>query len=1170
MSFSGDCDAQGYVNVGFGESKTCTITNTRKTGKLFIDKVLFNNEGPGQPSDWTFTIGGVLGTWTNGQSLELTTGTYTITESTNIEGYSVMSVAGACSNLNGSSATLTIGVEDQHCIFTNARDKGSAQVHKRIDLNGDGDWIDTNENSDTYANNNGFSWELDGALRAYGTTVTDLATTMSNYYHTFSEYMPSGYRFVSWYNTNEAGRSCSNPNGTTLPSRLTITKNTTTEITLCNARDMGTVTIIKDAINPSDQNFRFDTNLPGGYFELEDDGYDHNGGTEESKTWNVPVGAYYVSERLQSGWKLGDISCETTGEWGVRDDNHSIAFTVRSGQNITCTFHNTELGKIKGFKFHDRNADGSWDWFEPGIANWSIYLEQNGLPGYQAGEPITQTSSNHWSYGWYEFDNLMPGDYQVCELMQKGWYNSTPVCQTTHLTPGDTDMVVFGNYQNGSITITKDVVTYNGNPVNDESGTEFTFHISSLLDTPVLSDGESQTIEGVMPGSYIISEDSNPAYDFGGCYVSSHERSRFTLNSGEQLSLICRNKQRTGDLEVTKFNDVNGNGTQDKDESVLSGWEINLEGQSSLTTNESGKVTFSQLLSGWYDLGETSQEDWTQINIDCDDEVVEEKVRESQNFSVYINPGTTTHCSIANQAKPVLTIEKTNDATGNKNPNDIVTYTLKLKLTGSDLENVQVTDVTPEGFTYIAGSWTSSLASVLEPSYASPGVWSLGSLKAGDVVTLTYQAKIKDGLDGGTYADIAWASGDSQGWSNILALGVDSSYIDQNFVGTSVTVNQDLTQSGNAKLEREIGGSVLGASTELPATGPDTAYLLLALLSLLAGLALLTGNKKMKKIIAILVTVSLYNLLTTPALAADPENNLSIRLEAPLTPTRDNEWKLSFSVLDRALRSPSVTCYVKKPSSGSYVSFGSAYSSTKVHGDNGSCQVNGDVMSEQGEYQFYALATAGSDSEESNYVTVKYDTSGPGTPNYYSKEHPSSCKYIIKFHTADDTGATTKVEIYSSDQKSFDTNSSTRVGTVNLGSNQDGSFTHDRADNCDKEWYYGVRAFDAAGNQSDFRGDEFVTVGTTTVLSSPVPGALVVTSANLGSVLGKKDEDSATTTSGEVLGEANPEVVNATDSTSAPVEAIKNMAKNRWFWLTLGAVVIITIIYVQIRRARKY
>lgn len=1168
------------ISMGLGETKTCTITNVRKTGRILIDKILF--DGPAKESDWDFTIGGISGLFKDGSFVTLDTGSYTISESGSVLGYSLAAVGGACSNKNGNAATLTVtptqGEDYNTCTFTNTRDTGSVRVNKQVDLNGDGDYYDYNEQSNTVANNLGFAWQIDGGSdHSMGSTQNNIPTTIPGVTHTITENSVSGYHLVGW-STNG---SCRNPN-TTTPITVTVNKGQLATVTLCNARDMGTVTIVKQATNQSDQNFSFETNLPGGHFELEDDGNDHNGGTEESRTWTVPVGAYTVTENVTPGWKLTYISCDTEGQWGVGDDKRSVRFDVIPGRNITCTFHNTQLGKIIGQKYHDKNADGNRDWFELGLASWQIFIDQNDNQIYDVGEPMQVTSSNHHSYGWYEFANLSPGDYTVCETMQGDWHNGSPLCQTTRLTPGDIDSLYFGNYQDGSITVRKDVITYDGRPISDESGTEFMFHIPELEASFALADGASHTTAGVRPGTYHIREDVLSAYDFAGCSIADDHRhdhewdhedrtrsyhehrddTRVVIGSGEDVTLVCRNKQRTGDLMVTKYNDLNGDGVRDENEPTLSGWQINLSGEESRTTGEDGTTTFSSLLLGTYNLSETIPEgsDWKQTNIVCDDIREDQKKSLSQEgYSVYVAAGTTTHCSIGNQQKPILRVQKSNNATGTKNHGDIVTYTMVVDLSGSSLTGVSLTDVTPEGFEYVAGSWTSSKAGVSEPNYGSPGVWNLGDMVPGDVITLTYQAKIGDSLDSGTYKDLAWANGTNASYGNILALGHDSTYVDDIFVGTDVTVSKDTKQTGQVNIERE--GEVLGASTELPATGPSSAWLLIAMASLLGGILLIFGKKSMKKsLLLAIVAIPLFSAAPR-VVASDPDNNLSVRLEQPSSPTRMNDWKLSYSVLDRLSRTPVVTCYVKKPGEGSFVSFDASHTSVKPEGDNYACHIDGSVMSNQGDYQFYVSVVSGSDSENSQTMTVNYDTNGPGTPGNYSKEHPSMCRWIIKFHTANDSGATSKVEIYSSDKANFATDNGTRVGSIDIGSDQGGTFIHDRADGCDKEWYYVIRAYDVIGNQSAHIGDEITR--NTVVAPSPVAGAVVITKS-AGSVLGKTDDHSNSTESGEVLGEVKDV---SGDTTSNPgrlastTNAVKNLVTNKFTWWILSILVALGIVY---------
>lgn len=58
-------------------------------------------------------------------------------------------------------------------------------------------------------------------------------------------------------------------------------------------------------------------------------------------------------------------------------------------------------------------------------------------------EPIESTDTTE---NGYCFEELDPGQYMVCEEMQEGWINSTPLCQQVVVEEGDSVGVNFGNY----------------------------------------------------------------------------------------------------------------------------------------------------------------------------------------------------------------------------------------------------------------------------------------------------------------------------------------------------------------------------------------------------------------------------------------------------------------------------------------------------------------------------------------------------------------------------------------------------------------------------------------------------------------------------------------------------------------------------------------------------
>ncbi|TML81924.1 MAG: hypothetical protein E6G04_00305 [Actinobacteria bacterium] len=106
-------------------------------------------------------------------------------------------------------------------------------------------------------------------------------------------------------------------------------------------------------------------------------------------------------------------------------------------------------GKVTGTKYNDLNINGSRNNGEPGLENWTISLVGTG------GTVTTKTDAN----GNYEFDDVEPGTYTVCETMQNTWSQSQPSsgadCSahgggkgySITIGLGDTVVRDFGNYQ---------------------------------------------------------------------------------------------------------------------------------------------------------------------------------------------------------------------------------------------------------------------------------------------------------------------------------------------------------------------------------------------------------------------------------------------------------------------------------------------------------------------------------------------------------------------------------------------------------------------------------------------------------------------------------------------------------------------------------------------------
>ena len=122
---SGACDESGDVTLAVGDDVTCTITNDDVAPKLTLKKhVVNNNGGTATAGQWTMHIkaGGndvagsspFAGAEDPGTTRSLNAGSYDVSESGGLSGYTQTSIGGDCS-ANG-SVTLAVGDEKTRTI----------------------------------------------------------------------------------------------------------------------------------------------------------------------------------------------------------------------------------------------------------------------------------------------------------------------------------------------------------------------------------------------------------------------------------------------------------------------------------------------------------------------------------------------------------------------------------------------------------------------------------------------------------------------------------------------------------------------------------------------------------------------------------------------------------------------------------------------------------------------------------------------------------------------------------------------------------------------------------------------------------------------------------------------------------------------------------------------
>lgn len=486
------------------------------------------------------------------------------------------------------------------------------------------------------------------------------------------------------------------------------------------------------------------------------------------------------------------------------------------------------------------------------------------------------------------------------------------------------------------------------------------------------------------------------------------------------------------------------------------------------TTRENGCVIFNDVPMGTYVVDEILKDGW--VNLD-----------NTRGATVQVD-GEDDRFALVNDdfSEVGLYITKTNFGWPTQlHTGGIVTYQLTLEAVGGSLDDVHLVDLPPAGF--IPGNFQAS--GIEPPTYASPGVWDIGSMEENEIITLTYDAVIQPEVDPGIYPDLAWAYGKNTAGQPVTAssksseFAINNGIVDDTFVGTQIEVVENGPSVKTEVDEETEEEEVLGASiTRLPATGASTVVLITVLVIMLIGTLLIALSRKKKFLLALPVFLLAALLVPGSAYAITPDPDLVVRLEKPAN-FFNEPFEITFVAMDtKGGRDLTVTCYMDGPSSGAHSYDTVLPADLKQGGDTDKCEVEGADLEGNGTYQFWAeLSAAGGGGAVTSGVpvTTSYDNDAPDKPKYIEVDRKSDCKYEIELKTAND-GQTAYVEVYMSDDKEFTAGPGSRIRTIDpLGPDEKYTFTEEVAgEDCGHRQYFAVRAFDLAGNGSDVEAEE--------------------------------------------------------------------------------------------------
>lgn len=241
-------------------------------------------------------------------------------------------------------------------------------------------------------------------------------------------------------------------------------------------------------------------------------------------------------------------------------------------------------GQITGTVFDDRNGNGTKESGEPGIANVTVT---------RVGGSAVTTAGD----GTYTFNNVPPGDQTINITVPAGYVAAGTTSRTVNVVSGGTAQANFTLSAQGVIqgVVFEDI---NGNGSKDaaEPGISGVTINRSTGPAGTTDANGAYRFTNVNPGTYEVSVVLPAGYVAGGPTTRS-----VNVSSGgagyASFALLAQ-----GVVQGVIYEDRNGNGAQDSNESGVAGVSVALGNGPTTTTDAGGTYRFSNVNPGTYEV----------------------------------------------------------------------------------------------------------------------------------------------------------------------------------------------------------------------------------------------------------------------------------------------------------------------------------------------------------------------------------------------------------------------------------------------------------------------------------------------------------------------------------------------------------------------------------------
>jgi hypothetical protein len=332
--------------------------------------------------------------------------------------------------------------------------------------------------------------------------------------------------------------------------------------------------------------------------------------------------------------RAGDYRVVISGPSGLFETTAQPADITGFTQQSTVSgvnFGFFQAGSVAGTVFQDTNGNGIRDPGDAVHAGVTVFTDGNNNGVLDAGEAFTVTAAN----GRFTLSNLGPaviagvanpqtfnGAYLIREVVPAGFTQTTTQPADITLNSGQAITgLLFGNHPSPSISGSV-FIDKNANGIKDTGelpAAGFTLQLSGPggpFTTTTLADG-SYAFRGLTAGTYTLSQQLPAGYT-----QTTTTPAAITVTATSNLTGFTFGDFQNITVSGTKFNDLNGDGTQQAGEGALAGFTFQLMNSATsaivmtATSDSSGTYTFNNVApisgGGSYVVREAPKTGWVQ------------------------------------------------------------------------------------------------------------------------------------------------------------------------------------------------------------------------------------------------------------------------------------------------------------------------------------------------------------------------------------------------------------------------------------------------------------------------------------------------------------------------------------------------------------------------------